>query len=166
MSQDKVELNIKSFEGKILFFNGMYKLPVAPYPSLNFLGEHPVTRLQKFKETLQNELNEVEDIIAKFSATHYVFPLSKEEEAKLLADIADWLGDIQIYCASEMAKFGIPINETLRIIMQSNFSKLQADGTVKYDENGKVEKGPGYWKPEPLLKDMLQALIEEAQNKG
>lgn len=165
MSQDKVELNIKSFEGKILFFNGMYKLSVAPYPSLNHLGEHPIERLKKFKETLLTEVQEVDEIINKLEKD-----LSLEEvlesDTEILADIADWLGDIQIYCASEMAKFGIPINETLRIIMQSNFSKLQADGTVKYDENGKVEKGPGYWKPEPLLKDMLQALIEEAQNKG
>jgi hypothetical protein len=65
------------------------------------------------------------------------------------------LGDIQVYCASEMRKFGIPQAETLRTIMESNFSKLGADGKPIYDDRGKVCKGPLYWKPEPALLQML-----------
>lgn len=165
MSEQLTQLRIKSFEGQILYFNGMYKLPVAPMPSLSFLNEPVEDRLEKFRETLLKEIKELDDILLKvvendIRNSQQLTELFSEEE--ILTDIADWLGDIQIYCASEMAKFGIPIQETLRIIMQSNFSKLQADGTVKYDENGKVEKGPGYWKPEPLIKDMLLARIEDA----
>jgi hypothetical protein len=77
-------------------------------------------------------------------------------------DLADWLGDIQVYCASEMAKYGIPITETKRIIMSSNFSKLDAKGQPIYDDEGKVQKGPMYWKPEPRIKAMLAEKIEEA----
>lgn len=167
-----VELNIRSFEGQILHFNGMYKLPVAPFPQLQAVYQNeierdpppvPVTarhathrRLEDFRQTLLKEIVEVEDIQALVNG--------RADEAIILTAIADWLGDIIIYCASEMAKYGIPQKEVLRIIMQSNFSKLQADGSVKYDENGKVEKGPGYWRPEPLIKDLLLSLIEERKN--
>jgi predicted HAD superfamily Cof-like phosphohydrolase len=72
--------------------------------------------------------------------------------------LADLLGDIQVYAASEMAKFGLPLDQVLAIIMQSNFSKLGADGKPIYDERGKVQKGPDYWKPEPKIKEMLAAL--------
>jgi predicted HAD superfamily Cof-like phosphohydrolase len=70
--------------------------------------------------------------------------------------LADLLGDIQVYCASEMRKFGLPQDDVLSIIMQSNFSKLGADGKPIYDERGKVQKGPGYWKPEPKISAMLE----------
>jgi len=154
---DAVELRIRSFESKILFFNGMYKLPVAPYPSLTHLGEPPVLRLEKFRTTLLKEVDELHDIFALLQ--------TEAPPEEILTAIADWLTDIQIYCASEMAKFGLPIAESQRIVMQSNFSKLQADGSVKYDAHGKVEKGPGYWKPEPLLQDMIEAAIAEAKHK-
>lgn len=156
---DTVTLRIRSFEGQILYFNGMYKLPVAPYPSLKkeHLGEYPAQRLGKFKATILKEVGEVDAIIQTLQTRE----VSDED---ILTDIADWLGDITVYCASEAAKFGIPMREVLRVIMQSNFSKLQADGTVKYDENGKVEKGPGYWKPEPIIRDIITDIIKDAEN--
>lgn len=91
-------------------------------------------------------------------------PIDLEPEAELdtLTELADLLGDIIIYCASEMAKFGIPLNKTLDIIMRSNFSKLAADGAVIYNDMGKVMKGPYYYKPEPELKRMLEEEIWEA----
>ena len=153
------ELRIRSFEGQIMYFNGMYKLPVAPYPSLSHLNQSAEDRLLAFKATLLKEVEEVDEIISKMRSIAH-------SDVEILTDIADWLGDITIYCASEAAKFGLPMKEILRIIMQSNFSKLQADGTVKYDANGKVEKGPGYWKPEPLLRDLLEDAIREHQNGG
>ncbi len=77
--------------------------------------------------------------------------------------LGDLLGDVQVYCASEMAKFGLPLDEVLAIIMQSNFSKLDADGKPIYDERGKVMKGPGYWKPEPKIQALLASLREGKQ---
>ena len=72
--------------------------------------------------------------------------------------LADLLGDLQVYCASEMTKFGLPLDGVLDVIMQSNFSKLGADGKPIYDERGKVLKGPNYWKPEPKIHQLLQSL--------
>lgn len=166
-----VELKIRSFEGQIMYFNGMYKLPVAPYPSVGYIHESLWSRLEGFRETLYAEVMEVNDILASIKSGMHIKQgkvLLDENgnnipyrDLDTLVDLADWLGDITIYCASEAAKFGLPMKEILRIIMQSNFSKLQADGTVKYDANGKVEKGPGYWKPEPLLRDLLEDAIKE-----
>ena len=76
-------------------------------------------------------------------------------ELEALTMLADLLGDIQVYCASEMSKFGLPLDDVLGIIMQSNFSKLGADGNPIYDERGKVQKGPNYWKPEPKIQALL-----------
>lgn len=39
--------------------------------------------------------------------------------------------------------------------MDSNASKLGADGKPIYDANGKFLKGPNYWKPEGKIREML-----------
>ncbi len=160
----------KSVEAMILFFNGMYKLPIASSPSLaaetgwqaKRLGlpltdiEAAKRRIEDFFGTiLQNELNEHKDILENIEGKEYLDPLD------LLTDLADLLGDLIIYCMSEMARYGIPIDETLKIIMASNFSKLGEDGQPIYDESGKVCKGPGYWKPEPKILEMLTLLESE-----
>ena len=71
--------------------------------------------------------------------------------------IADVLGDIIVYCRSEALKYGIPLEAVLDIIMDSNESKLGADGNPIYDANGKFLKGPNYWKPEPRIRALLEA---------
>jgi predicted HAD superfamily Cof-like phosphohydrolase len=67
----------------------------------------------------------------------------------------DLLGDFQLYSASEMKKSGIQLDATLEIIMESNFSKQDLNGKPIYDERGKGQKGPNYWKPEPSIQAML-----------
>lgn len=138
---------MSQLENDIQKFNSMYKLPVSPIPTL-CIGVDPVDRLTQFKAILSEELNEIDEIIAELANPDY-------DKLTVLTSLADLLGDIQVYCASEMAKFGIPLDHTLTIIMQSNFSKLGADGLPIYDERGKVLKGPDYWKPEPKLREML-----------
>jgi predicted HAD superfamily Cof-like phosphohydrolase len=65
------------------------------------------------------------------------------------------LGDVIVYCRSEALKYGIPLEAVLQIIMDSNASKLGADGKPIYDANGKFLKGPNYWKPEPEIRKLL-----------
>ena len=62
-----------------------------------------------------------------------------------------------VYCRSEALKYGLPLEDVLDIIMDSNESKLGADGKPIYDANGKFLKGPNYWKPEPKIKALLEA---------
>jgi predicted HAD superfamily Cof-like phosphohydrolase len=139
---------MSQFQDDIAKFNAMYKLPVSPIPSLDNLGVDAVTRLEAFQDILSEELLEIVPIIEAIKAG--------EASIDVLTSLADLLGDIQVYCASEMAKFGIPLDLTLGAIMQSNFSKMGADGKPIYDERGKLQKGPGYWKPEPMIKSILE----------
>lgn len=144
-----------NFANAVAAFNQMYRLPVAAAPTL-LVGVPVIERLQAFKRILLKEVDEVDEIID--AAQH-----AAVADIELLVALADWLGDLQVYAASEMAKFGLPLHQVLEIIMQSNMSKLGADGQPIYDADGKVQKGPGYWKPEPAIKTLLARLIDEAK---
>ncbi|CAB5515132.1 hypothetical protein LMG26857_04196 [Achromobacter anxifer] len=80
--------------------------------------------------------------------------------------VADLLGDVIVYCRSEALKYGIPLEEVLAIIMDSNENRLGADGKPIYDENGKFLKGSNYWKPEPKIKELLQTEMAQAVTAG
>jgi predicted HAD superfamily Cof-like phosphohydrolase len=127
--------------------NAMYRLPANDRPSL---PADVVDRLIKFKATLLDEVHEIDEIVQ----------LSKNGGAAIdiAVALADLLGDIMVYCRSEALKYGLPLEEILDVIMDSNESKLGADGRPIYDANGKFLKGPNYWKPEPSIKALLQGL--------
>ncbi|MBY0572063.1 MAG: pyrophosphatase [Undibacterium sp.] len=141
---------MSNFSEDIKKFNGIYKLPVSAVPTLD-VGVPAAERMAAFKAILMEEVHEMDEIIAAQNAG--------AEPLQVLTMLADLLGDIQVYCASEMAKFGLPLDQVLAVIMQSNFSKLGADGLPIYDERGKVLKGPNYWKPEPKIQALLTELI-------
>lgn len=130
-------LYVNKFAEDIEKFNKMYKLPN---------NEDPRIRIGKFMSILSEELLEGADVMVK----------AHQNDPSWKVDMADWLGDIMVFCASEMRRYGIPIHETLNIIMDSNFSKLDENGNPIYDERGKVMKGPGYKKPEPTISKMLE----------
>lgn len=186
-----MEIKLRTFESQIHYFNGMYKLPVAPYPTtfeviknenakllakditpLSDVGA-VYNRLQAFMKTVEEELHEGSEILKWLQLGKRPQREQKEGEVtwidyteiEFLTDMADWLGDIQVYCASEMVKYGLPVNDILRIIMSSNFSKLGADGKPIYNEQGKVLKGPMYWKPEPQIRALLDQQIQDANVK-
>lgn len=147
MSDTEQSLNFTKDEFGNLFadvrkFNNMYGLPTPNMPT--FIPG----RLEEFKSILQEEFSETEAMHPQPSVAH-------------LAELADWLGDIVIYCLSEMLRYGLRPEVVLQIIMHSNFSKLGADGLPIYDARNKVMKGPNYWKPEPKL----EAYIREARGE-
>lgn len=154
---------MSSFAEQIQKFNKMYKLPVSKEPSLNNLGVSALERLRHFKAILLEEVSEIDEIILdlEVNAGSTGNITKRIPELTILTKLADLLGDIQVYCSSEMAKFGLPLDEILCIIMQSNFSKLGADGLPIYDSRGKLMKGPGYWKPEPKIEELLTHLLKE-----
>lgn len=135
----------KAFASRIAAMNAMYKLPANDHPTLP--GD-VVDRLVKFKATLLDEVHEIDEIVK----------LSKEGGAPLdiAVAIADLLGDIVVYCRSEALKYGLPLEDVLDVIMDSNESKLGADGKPIYDANGKFLKGPSYWRPEPRIRALLE----------
>lgn len=136
----------KPFAQRIAAMNAMYRLPANDQPTL---PADTADRLARFKATLLDEVHEIDEIVALANAGG--------SPADLAVAIADVLGDIVVYCRSEALKYGLPLEDVLDVIMDSNESKLGADGQPIYDANGKFLKGPHYWKPEPKIKALLEA---------
>jgi predicted HAD superfamily Cof-like phosphohydrolase len=86
------------------------------------------------------------------------FDLMKEEneeyleaaEAGDLTEVADALGDMMYILFGTIMKHGMQhkIVEVFEEIQKSNMSKLGEDGKPIYREDGKVLKGPNYFKPD------------------
>ena len=146
---------MKTFAQRIAAMNAMYRLPAHVAPTL---PEDVPGRLTKFKATLLDEVHEIDEIVE----------LSKNgaPAIEVAVAVADLLGDIMVYCRSEALKYGLPLEEVLDIIMDSNESKLGANGQPIYDANGKFLKGPNYWKPEPRIRQLLEARIGVADQPG
>lgn len=134
-----------NFSKDIKKFNKMYKLPINNKPAL--LGKK---RIIDFKNIITEEIDEGQKIIDEYSNT---------ESIDTLTEIADWLGDIIVYTTSEATKYGLDLNEILKIIMESNFSKLDKNRKPIYDSRNKVLKGQNYFRPEPKIKKSLEEKI-------
>src|SRR5271169_3518316 len=135
----------KPFDQRIASMNAMYKLPANNRPSL---PANVQDRLIKFKSTLLDEVHEIDEIVQ--------LAQNGGSPVDIAVAIADLLGDITVYCRSEALKFGLPLEEVLDVIMDSNESKLDENSNPIYDPNGKFLKGPNYWKPEPKIKTLLE----------
>ncbi|WP_339836127.1 nucleoside triphosphate pyrophosphohydrolase family protein [uncultured Flavobacterium sp.] len=92
------------------------------------------------------------------------FNLMKEENEEYLeavqnndlTEIADALGDMLYILCGTILEHGLQhkIEAVFEEIQRSNMSKLNHDGKPIYREDGKVMKGPNYFKPnfETILK--------------
>lgn len=92
-----------------------------------------------------------EDIIA---LRHRLMSEENEEyleaaKAGDLVEVADALGDMMYILCGTILSHGMQniIEEIFEEIQASNMSKLGADGKPIYREDGKVMKGPNYFKP-------------------
>lgn len=91
------------------------------------------------------------------------FNLMKEEneeyleaaQNKDLVEVADALGDMLYILCGTIIEHGMQhkIEEVFNEIQRSNMSKLDEDGEPIYREDGKVLKGPNYFKPN--IKEIL-----------
>ena len=92
------------------------------------------------------------------------YELMKEENEEYLeaansndlVEVADALGDMLYILCGTIIEHGMQhkIEEVFEEIQKSNMSKLGADGKLIYREDGKVLKGPGYFKPD--IKSILE----------
>lgn len=73
-----------------------------------------------------------------------------------LVEVADALGDMLYILAGTIIEHGMQhkIVEVFDEIQRSNMSKLGEDGKPIYREDGKVLKGPNYFKPN--IKEILE----------
>ena len=67
---------------------------------------------------------------------------------KDLLEVADALTDILYVTYGAGHAFGINLDKCFQEVQNSNMSKLGDDGKPIYNENGKVMKGPKYFKPD------------------
>ena len=66
---------------------------------------------------------------------------------KDIKEVADALTDILYVTYGAGHAFGINLDACFNEVQNSNMSKLDTNGKPIYNENGKVMKGPNYFKP-------------------
>ena len=74
--------------------------------------------------------------------------LEQATKDKDLTEIADALTDILYVTYGAGHAFGINLDKCFNEVQESNMSKLDKDGKPIFNENGKVMKGPNYFKPD------------------
>ena len=73
--------------------------------------------------------------------------LTEAMNNKDLLEVADALTDILYVTYGAGHAFGINLDKCFEEVQNSNMSKLDENGKPIYNENGKVMKGPNYFKP-------------------
>ena len=111
-------------------------------------------RVKKFMETFGQEIKEKASF-PNDKITSLRYDLIKEEldefkeaiDKKDIKEVADALTDILYVTYGAGHAFGIDLDKCFEEVQNSNMSKLGNDGKPIYNENGKVMKGPNYFKP-------------------
>ena len=83
-------------------------------------------------DLIKEELEELKDAMSK----------------KDLLEVADALTDILYVTYGAGHAFGINLDHCFEEVQNSNMSKLGNDGKPIYSDQGKVMKGPNYFKPD------------------
>ena len=81
--------------------------------------------------------------------------LTKAIKENDILEVADALTDILYVAYGAGHAFGINLDKCFDEVQKSNMSKLGKDKKPIYNENGKVMKGPDYFKPD-LSKFLLK----------
>jgi predicted HAD superfamily Cof-like phosphohydrolase len=102
------------------------------------VSESPIAKLSEKKLQLRFDLMQEEN--------EEYLEAAKEND---LVEVADALGDMLYILCGTIIEHGMQhkIEEVFNEIQRSNMSKLGADGKPIYREDGKVMKGPNYFKP-------------------
>ena len=74
--------------------------------------------------------------------------LKKAINDKDIKEVADALTDILYVTYGAGHAFGINLDECFEEVQNSNMSKLGNDGKPIFNDQGKVMKGPNYFKPD------------------
>ena len=74
--------------------------------------------------------------------------LTEAMNNKDLLEVADALTDILYVTYGAGHAFGINLDKCFEEVQNSNMSKLGNDGKPIYNDQGKVMKGPNYFKPD------------------
>ena len=95
-------------------------------------SEFPEKKIVKLRlDLIKEELNELTEAI-------------KNND---IVEVADALTDILYVTYGAGHSFGIDLDKCFEEVQKSNMSKLDEVGKPIFNENGKVMKGPNYFKP-------------------
>ena len=106
--------------------------------------------MQKFKQEVKSKPSFPDDNIIKLRINLIKEELSELEEAlneKNIEETADALTDILYVTYGAGHAFGIDLDKCFDEVQKSNMSKLDKFGNPIYNDQGKVMKGPLYFKP-------------------
>ena len=110
--------------------------------------------VKKFMETFGQEVkSQAEFPSEKIVKLRYDLILEELKELNMalenkdLKEVADALTDILYVTYGAGHAFGINLDKCFKEVQSSNMSKLDNSGKPIYNENGKVMKGPNYFKP-------------------
>lgn len=124
----------------------------------------PLSAVEKFHKAYRILINDRPTADIDKELIKLRFNLMKEENEEYfeavknndLIEVADALGDMLYILCGTILTHGMQhkITEVFEEIQRSNMSKLGQDGNPIYREDGKVMKGPNYFKPniEAILK--------------
>ena len=106
--------------------------------------------MQKFKQEVKSKPSFPDDSIIKLRINLIKEELLELEEAlneKNIEETADALTDILYVTYGAGHAFGIDLDKCFDEVQKSNMSKLDKFGNPIYNNQGKVMKGPLYFKP-------------------
>ncbi|MDB9761030.1 nucleoside triphosphate pyrophosphohydrolase family protein [Pelagibacteraceae bacterium] len=111
--------------------------------------------VKQFMQTFSQEVKEKNEFPEE-KIIQLRYELIKEELEELnqaikdkdMKEIADALTDILYVTYGAGHAFGINLDDCFNEVQKSNMSKLGSDGKPIFNENGKVMKGPNYFKPD------------------
>jgi|TARA_B110000037_G_scaffold81702_1_gene97326 predicted HAD superfamily Cof-like phosphohydrolase len=109
------------------------------------------TFMETFGQEVKNKPSFSTDRINKLRYDLIKEELEELKEAmanKDLLEVADALTDILYVAYGAGHAFGIDLDKCFEEVQNSNMSKLGEDGNPIYNEDGKVMKGPKYFKPD------------------
>lgn len=135
------------------YFYTLEQLTTKVYQML----DHHVNAVKKFHEAFKIPQKENPTVNLSEEIKTLRYNLMKEENEEYLeaarnndlVEVADALGDMLYILCGTIISHGMQdkIVEVFDEIQRSNMSKLGADGQPIYREDGKVLKGPNYFKP-------------------
>lgn len=111
-------------------FHKAFKLSIKDQPTINIALERKLLRYELMREENEEYLE-----------------AAKNDD---LIEVADALGDMLYILCGTIIEHGMHnvIEDVFDEIQRSNMSKLGVDGEPIYREDGKVLKGPDYFKPD------------------
>jgi predicted HAD superfamily Cof-like phosphohydrolase len=119
--------------------------------------KHKIAAVREFHKAFKLNIQESPTVSISKERKELRYELMKEENEEYLeaarnndlVEVADALGDMLYILCGTIIEHGMQdkIEAVFNEIQNSNMSKLGEDGLPIYREDGKVLKGPNYFKP-------------------